>query len=148
MISTNSGLLYVSTLYYTGHTAHVPHCLAPFIFVYSLTGIYAEDYSVAMDVDILSAMAEPNRLKIIELLREQPRSVNEIALLLDLRQPQVSKHLQSLHQAGLVTVTPVAQKRVYTLNKAPFLQLQDWASTFHAHWNKQLNNLEDYLNKE
>lgn len=100
-----------------------------------------------MDTSTLTALAEPNRLKIVELLREQPRSVNEIALLLQVRQPQVSKHLHALAVAGLVTKQPIAQQRIYALRVEPFIQLQDWASSFQKEWNQRLDNLEGFLKK-
>jgi DNA-binding transcriptional ArsR family regulator len=94
-----------------------------------------------------SALAEPNRLKIVELLRGQPRSVNEVALLLKLRQPQASKHLHTLAEAGLVTVRPVAQQRIYTLKSEPFLRLEDWANSFQQYWGQRLDSLESHLKK-
>ena len=100
-----------------------------------------------MDTVTFSALAEPNRLKIVELLREQPRSVNEVALLLKLRQPQASKHLHTLTEAGLLTVRPAAQQRIYALNPEAFLQLEDWANSFQRYWNQRLDNLEHYLRK-
>jgi DNA-binding transcriptional ArsR family regulator len=100
-----------------------------------------------MDTTTFSALAEPNRLKIIELLRDQPRSVNEVVLLLKLRQPQASKHLRTLSQAGLVTVRPIAQQRIYALSAEPFLQLEDWANSFQQYWDQRLDNLEKYLKK-
>ena len=51
---------------------------------------------------VLVALAEPNRLRIVELLGRQPRTVGEIAAALALRQPQVTKHLQTLEHAGVV----------------------------------------------
>lgn len=104
-------------------------------------------YIRTMDLQTFSALAEPNRLKIVELLREQPRSVNEVALCLKLRQPQASKHLHTLNQAGLVNMRPVAQQRIYALNAEPFLRLEDWANTFHQYWSRQLDSLEKYLQK-
>ena len=74
----------------------------------------------------LIALAEPNRLRIVELLRERPRPVGEIAKRLRLRQPQVSKHLRVLSDAGLVDVRPVAQQRIYELRSAPFDELDKW----------------------
>lgn len=100
-----------------------------------------------MKVETFSALAEPNRLKIVELLHQQPRSVNEVALLLKIRQPQASKHLHRLNEAGLVKVKPVAQQRIYTLNEKPFLQLEDWVNSFHNYWSQRLDNLESYLKK-
>ncbi len=93
------------------------------------------------------ALAEPNRLKIVELLRSQPRSVNEVALLTGLRQPQASKHLHVLAEAGLVSVQPVAQQRIYTLQPEAFLRLEDWAGSFQRFWAQRLDSLEEHLNK-
>lgn len=106
-----------------------------------------KEYAVYMNATTLTALAEPTRLKIVELLREQPRSVNELALLLQIRQPQVSKHLQALSQAGMVSVQPVAQQRIYSLRQEPFLQLEDWAHSFQQFWDQKLDSLEDHLKK-
>lgn len=95
----------------------------------------------------LSALAEPNRLKIVELLRDGPRPVGEIAGRLRLRQPQVSKHLRVLHEAGLVEVRPLAQQRIYRLQPKPFLELGSWLDTFRRVWESRLDTLEEYLQK-
>jgi DNA-binding transcriptional ArsR family regulator len=93
------------------------------------------------------ALAEPNRLKMVELLREKPRSVNEIATLLKLRQPQASKHLHRLSEAGLLDIQPVAQQRIYSLRPEPFIQLEDWIGSFYRFWDQRLDNLDSYLKK-
>jgi DNA-binding transcriptional ArsR family regulator len=98
-----------------------------------------------MDANLLSALAEPNRLRIIELLREQPYSVGEIAERLLIRQPQVSKHLRVLSEAGLVKVHPSAQQRIYQLQPTAFLELDSWLGTFRRIWNTRLDNLGEYL---
>ena len=98
-----------------------------------------------MDSITFTALAEPNRLRIVELLKERPHSVNDVAKRLDLRQPQVSKHLQTLNQAGLVRAQPFAQKRIYILNPEPFLQLDDWVNSFKQHWDGRFDKLDDYL---
>ena len=77
-----------------------------------------------------SALAEPNRLRIIELLREGPRPVGEIAARLHLRQPQVSKHLRVLSDAGLVEVHPSAQQRIYRLRSEPFQAFDAWLESY------------------
>jgi DNA-binding transcriptional ArsR family regulator len=93
----------------------------------------------------LSALAEPNRLRIVELLRGGPRSVNEIVETLELPQPLVSKHLRVLRDAGLVQVRPHAQQRVYELQAAPFEELGTWVSSFRRLWEDRLDTLDDYL---
>ena len=96
-------------------------------------------------ITTLSALAEPNRLHIVELLRDGPRSVNEIVERLRLRQPLVSKHLRVLSQAGLVTARPSAQQRIYQLEERPFQELDVWLDTFQRTWTTRLDNLDDYL---
>ena len=93
----------------------------------------------------LGALAEPNRLRIVELLRGGPRSVNEIVEKLDLPQPLVSKHLRVLRDVGLVRVLPHAQQRVYELQAKPFEDLDTWVSSFRRLWEDRLDSLDDYL---
>ena len=98
-----------------------------------------------MNALTLSALAEPNRLRIIELLRDKPRPVGEIAKQLLIRQPQVSKHLRVLSEAGIVEVHPVAQLRVYQLRPKPFEELDNWLETFRRLWETRLDTLDEYL---
>lgn len=98
-----------------------------------------------MNPDVLNALAEPTRLRIIELLREQPYSVNEIADSLGVSQPQASKHLKYLLKAKVVVMQPSAQHRIYSLNPEPFVQLDDWLNSFERYWNNKFTNLDNYL---
>jgi DNA-binding transcriptional ArsR family regulator len=98
-----------------------------------------------MNSTTLSALAEPNRLRIVELLREKPCSVGEIAERLQVRQPQVSKHLRVLSEAGLVEVHPAAQQRIYQLQAEPFKELDSWLDTFQQVWDARLDTLDEYL---
>lgn len=83
-----------------------------------------------MQARLLAALAEPNRIRIVELLGAAPRPVGEIALVLGLRQPQVTKHLQTLERAGLVTVHPLGARRVYALRREPLRELRAWLGAF------------------
>lgn len=94
---------------------------------------------------ILSAIAEPNRLHIIELLRVRPHTVGEIAEHLRLRQPQVSKHLRVLSEAGLVEVHPMANRRIYKLRIQGFKEMDSWLDSFRHMWEERLDQLDDYL---
>jgi uncharacterized protein YndB with AHSA1/START domain/DNA-binding transcriptional ArsR family regulator len=85
-----------------------------------------------VDYRLLAALAEPNRLRIVELLGESPRPVGEIAARLDLRQPQVTKHLQTLERSGLVEVHPLGRRRIYALRRKPLRELHDWLGDFEA----------------
>ncbi|HJW49380.1 MAG TPA: metalloregulator ArsR/SmtB family transcription factor, partial [Candidatus Limnocylindria bacterium] len=71
-----------------------------------------------------------------------PRPVGEIAKRLRLRQPQVSKHLRVLSDAGLVDVRPVAQQRIYELRSEPFDELDTWLETFRRSMSDRMDRLE------
>jgi uncharacterized protein YndB with AHSA1/START domain/DNA-binding transcriptional ArsR family regulator len=72
---------------------------------------------------IVAALGDAARWRMVELLAERPRSVGELAELTGLRQPQTTKHLQTLARAGIVTVVPLGQRRVYALEAPPLDEL-------------------------
>src|SRR5216117_2976796 len=92
-----------------------------------------------------SALAEPNRLQIVELLRHRPLPVGQIAERLRLGQPQVSKHLRVLSEAGLVQVHPVAQQRIYALRPEPLRELDRWLEQFRRSWEDRFDRVDDVL---
>lgn len=100
-----------------------------------------------MDITTFSALAEPSRLRIVELLHGGPLTVGEIADRLGLRQPQASKHLRVLLEAGLVEVQAVANRRNYKLRLEPFQELDTWLETYRSVWDERLDALKNYLQK-
>jgi DNA-binding transcriptional ArsR family regulator len=88
---------------------------------------------------------EPNRLHIVELLRDGPLTVGQIAERLELRQPQVSKHLKVLSQAAIVEVQSQANRRIYQLRREPFQELEAWLHSFRRLWDERFDRLDDYL---
>src|SRR6056297_1675925 len=98
-----------------------------------------------MDAATFAVLGEPSRLRIVELLRERPFSVGDIADALGIRQPQASKHLKVLREAGVVDVEPVARRRIYHLVPATFEELGDWVASFEALWEERLDSLGDVL---
>ncbi|WP_308639800.1 ArsR/SmtB family transcription factor [Paenibacillus silvisoli] len=98
-----------------------------------------------MDVTTLSALAEPNRMRIVELLRDGPLTVGEIADRLGLRQPQASKHLKVLTDNGILEVTADANRRIYKLRSEPFQSLNSWLQTFKRVMEERFDNLDAYL---
>ena len=81
-------------------------------------------------LETFRALAEPNRLQIVELLLAGPRPVGDMVDELGLRQPQVSKHLRVLSEAGLVDVRVDAQRRIYALRPAPLQELEAWLDRY------------------
>ena len=98
-----------------------------------------------MNVMILNALAEPSRMRIVEYLRDEPRSVGEISTKLKIRQPQVSKHLRVLTESGWVEVRPLAQQRIYQLQAKHFQELDKWLESFKKLWMRRYEQLDGLL---
>ncbi|MEU6860496.1 metalloregulator ArsR/SmtB family transcription factor [Glycomyces sp. NPDC046736] len=79
--------------------------------------------------DLLAALADPVRWRLVQLLAERPRAVGVLAELAEARQPQTTKHLQHLERAGVVTSQRNGQRRIYALQPGP---LQDLASVLQG----------------
>jgi DNA-binding transcriptional ArsR family regulator len=93
-------------------------------------------------LETFTALAEPNRLRIVELLRDGPRAVGSIGAALRLNQPQVSKHLRVLKEARLVEVEPRAQQRLYGLRAQPLRELNAWLERYHRIWGERMDQLD------
>jgi DNA-binding transcriptional ArsR family regulator len=93
----------------------------------------------------LSALAEPNRLQIVELLRRKPLAVGEIVERLRLGQPQVSKHLRVLSDAGLVEVQPVGQQRIYRLRAQAVRELDAWLEPYRRTLDERFDRFDEVL---
>lgn len=95
----------------------------------------------------LRALAEPNRFQIVELLRDGPRPVGDMVVRLGLRQPQVSKHLRVLSDAGLVEVRVDAQRRIYALRPAALQELEAWLERYRSLWETRFQRLDGLLDE-
>ena len=90
-------------------------------------------------------LAEPNRRRILDLVRGGERPVNELVDELELSQPAVSKHLRVLREAGLVEVRTDAQRRLYRVNPGPLRDLDAWLAPYRRMWSGRLDDLERHL---
>lgn len=107
--------------------------------------VYIVNMNIAAMQLTLLTISEPNRFNIVELLKKGPRSVGDIVQMLNLGQPQVSRHLRILSEAGLVGVQRQAQQRIYSLEAQPFKELDTWFNSFSVVWEERLDKFEDYL---
>ncbi len=114
---------------------------------YSLTGICRGGYGADVHATTFRALGEPSRLRIVDLLRSGPAPVGEIADVLGIRQPQVSKHLRVLGDSGIVSVEPQARRRIYRLEAAPFDEIGRWVDSFEQLWEVRLDGLGRLLNE-
>jgi DNA-binding transcriptional ArsR family regulator len=92
-----------------------------------------------------SAVAEPSRRQILDLLREGEWSVNDLVARVELSQPAVSKHLKVLREAGLVEVRPDGKRRWYGLRAEPLAEVAEWLEPYRRHWSDRLDALERHL---
>jgi DNA-binding transcriptional ArsR family regulator len=99
----------------------------------------------ATTTDAFNAVAEPRRRQILDVLVHGERPVNEIVALLDLAQPQVSKHLRVLREVGLVDVRDEGRQRMYRLDGRPLKPIHDWLRGYEQSWNERFEAMDDVL---
>ncbi len=90
-------------------------------------------------------VAEPNRRRLLDLLRGDEWSVNDLVAELSISQPAVSKHLRVLRDAGLVDVRSEAQRRLYRLRPEPLREIDEWLTPYRRLWARSLDDLERHL---
>jgi DNA-binding transcriptional ArsR family regulator len=98
-----------------------------------------------MHSSTLQTLADPTRLRIVEVLRSGELAVNDIVGSVDIDQSGVSRHLRILQQAGFVRVRPEGQKRIYSLCPQPFQDLDAWLSQYRQLWQGRLDKLGEAL---
>jgi len=96
---------------------------------------------------VFEVLAEPNRRRILDLLREEERPVGVLVDALGISQPAVSKHLRVLRDAGLVEVRVDAQRRLYRLQPEPLREIDEWLTPYRRAWSKRLDALERHLDE-
>ena len=101
----------------------------------------------ATTTDAFTAVAEPHRRDILDVLIGGERSVNDLVTLLGLAQPQVSKHLRVLREVGLVDVRDEGRQRLYRLNGAALKPIHDWVNAYERTWNEHFAALDELLDE-
>lgn len=89
----------------------------------------------------LNALADPSRRTMLERLSGGSSTAGELAALLPIARPGVSRHLRVLREAGLVEVRHEAQRRVYSLRPEPLAEIDEWLSRYRAQWEQRLGAL-------
>ena len=90
--------------------------------------------------DVFSAIAEPQRRKIIDLLGDdQEWPVGDLVARVKIAQPAVSKHLSVLRKVGLVTVEKYGQQRLYRLHAEQLKPVHDWVKAHERYWTHQIS---------
>jgi DNA-binding transcriptional ArsR family regulator len=89
----------------------------------------------------LRALADESRRTMLETLSRGPATAGELAALLPIARPGVSRHLRVLREAGLVEVHQDAQRHIYTLRPQPLAEVDEWLGRYRALWEQRLDAL-------
>lgn len=96
----------------------------------------------------LSALADPTRRRIVELLAQRDRTAGELVEEFDISAPAISQHLNVLREAGLVTTRAEGPSRIQSLNPAGLDEIHAWLDRTRAFWSRRLDALERELKAE
>ncbi|MHC5740228.1 ArsR/SmtB family transcription factor [Nostoc sp.] len=104
-----------------------------------------------MSTDQLSitffALADPTRRAILAHLAKGEASVTELAKPFEMSLPAISKHLNVLKRAGLITQSREAQWRPCQIKAEPLKDAADWIEQYRQLWEERLDRLDDYLHE-
>jgi len=91
--------------------------------------------------EVLRALADQSRRTVLEALAGGEATAGELAALLPIARPGVSRHLRVLREAGLVEVRQQAQQRIYRLRPQPLAEVDEWLARYRALWEHRLDAL-------
>jgi DNA-binding transcriptional ArsR family regulator len=92
-----------------------------------------------------TVLADPTRVRILDLLCEREWSVGEMVKQFKLTQPAVSQHLKVLKDAGFVASRVDAQRRIYRVRPEPLKEIDGWLERYRKFWSEELDSLERHL---
>jgi DNA-binding transcriptional ArsR family regulator len=98
--------------------------------------------------DIFHAIADPTRREIIHLLSETPLNLNAVAEHFEISRPAVSKHIKILMECGVVIIRRHGRERYCRTDFKKLKEIDHWLEYYRTFWDRKLDALEVYLNKE
>lgn len=99
----------------------------------------------ATTTDAFTAVAEPTRRRLLELLAPGELAVGDLVRMAGLAQPQVSKHLSVLRAVGAVEVRELGRRRLYRVNGQALRPIHEWVSAFEQAWSERFDALDAVL---
>lgn len=106
-----------------------------------------ETYVRAVTDTLWSALVDPHRRALLDVLRDGASAVGDLVTALEMSQPMASKHLRVLRDAGLVHVRVEAQRRIYSINPSRLAELDAWLAPYRRLWNERLDALGEHLDE-
>lgn len=98
-------------------------------------------------MDVVAALADPTRRRILELLVVGDVPAGELADRFPVSRPAVSRHLRVLREAGLVQVRVDRQRRLYSLDPTPLAELDEWLTPYRRLWSQRLDALDTEIRR-
>ena len=93
-------------------------------------------------------LADPTRRQVLDLLRDDERTVTELVDALDMSQPAVSKHLRVLRDAGLAEARVDGPRRIYSLCAEPLAEVDAWLAPYRRFWRGKLAALQRHIARD
>ncbi|WP_166346325.1 ArsR/SmtB family transcription factor [Phytoactinopolyspora limicola] len=100
------------------------------------------------DTDVFTALANPTRRALLDLLRDRAQPVNELADRFAMTRPSVSEHLKVLRDAGLVTTEQLGRQRIYHVAPQRLREIADWLHPYERFWRGRLTDLRHHLDAQ
>lgn len=97
--------------------------------------------------DVFQAIADPTRRAILDLLAEQPLTLNGIAEQFDISRPAISKHVKILVECGVVVIRQQGRERYCAVQADRLTEVVNWVEQYRAAWEQRFDRLDEYLNE-
>ena len=98
--------------------------------------------------DVFQAIADPTRREIINLVAHQSLNLNAVAEQFDISRPAISKHIKILTECGLIVIRQQGRERYCEADLKSLQQVSNWVEQYSLFWNKKLDALGQFLEKE
>lgn len=99
-------------------------------------------------MDGFTALADPTRRRIVDLLADGERDAGSIAAGFEISKPAISRHLRVLREGGIIQVRQEAQRRIYSLRPEGLRDIDRWLSRYRSFWSERLDDLEAAVKEE
>jgi DNA-binding transcriptional ArsR family regulator len=98
--------------------------------------------------DVFTAIADPTRRRLVDLLGERDRNVTELAGYFAVSIPAISQHLRILREVGLVVVQQIGRQRFYRLRPRALRDVHDWVAVYQRFWDERFDALDKHLKEK
>jgi len=96
--------------------------------------------------DVFQAIADPVRRDIIELVSNEPQSVNAVAEKFEISRPAISKHIKILDECGIIEIKKIGRERICRIQPKNLIPAFLWIEQYQKLWENKLDSFENYLN--